>query len=211
MSLPTYGNMPVVIDPTAWGGRTNTPPASLTIDSIQNQIAAQITAFFASANPALNIPVYIFPQFDLDTWWSSPAIAFVLISYDSTQLSKPVATSAMVQERTLRFKIHVEARQVAWQLSGPGSVYALIDAIEAALSGFQPVGCRNAYFTEERFTEQDPQGRVWLHDLTYNVLTLRPKLLPQYALANLVKATTNVEPSGDQVVVEEGQPSPING
>jgi len=199
MSDPTYGALPVQIDPTAWGGRTNTPAASLTVDSIQNQIAAQLVAFFASGS--LAIPVYIYPAFDLDTWWASSAIAFVLISYSNTGLSKPLATSSMVQERTLQFKIHVEARKTAWNLSGPGSVYALIDAIESAMGGFQPTGCRHAYFTEERFSEQDPQGRVWLHDMTFNVLTIRPRLLPSYALANLQQAIFNVTPSGDQIIV----------
>ena len=199
MTLPTYGALPVQMDPTAWGGRTNTPPASLTVDSIQNQIAAQLAAFFASGS--LAIPVYIYPAFDLDTWWASSAIAFVLISYSNTGLSKPLATSSMVQERTLQFKVHVEARKTAWNLSGTGSVYALIDAIESALGGFQPTGCRHAYFTEERFSEQDPQGRVWLHDMTFNVLTIRPRLLPSYALANLQQAIFNVTPSGDQIVV----------
>jgi hypothetical protein len=199
MSDPTYGALPVQMDPTAWGGRTNTPPASLTVDSIQNQIAAQLVAFFASGS--LAIPVYIYPAFDLDTWWASSAIAFVLISYSNTGLSKPLATSSMVQERTLQFKVHVEARKTAWNLSGTGSVYALIDAIESALGGFQPTGCRHAYFTEERFSEQDPQGRVWLYDLTFNVLTIRPRLLPSYALANLQQAIFNVTPSGDQIIV----------
>ena len=199
MSDPTYGALPVQIDPTAWGGRTNTPTASLTVDSIQNQIAAQLVAFFASGS--LAIPVYIYPAFDLDTWWASSAIAFVLISYSNTGLSKPLATSSMVQERTLQFKVHVEARKTAWNLSGTGSVYALIDAIESALGGFQPTGCRHAYFTEERFAEQDPQGRVWLYDLTFNVLTIRPRLLPSYALANLQQAIFNVTPSGDQIIV----------
>jgi len=201
MSDPTYGALPVQIDPTAWGGRTNTPTASLTVDSIQNQIAAQLVAFFASGS--LAIPVYIYPAFDLDTWWASSAIAFVLISYSNTGLSKPLATSSMVQERTLQFKVHVEARKTAWNLSGVGSVYALIDAIESALGGFQPTGCRHAYFTEERFSEQDPQGRVWLYDLTFNVLTIRPRLLPSYALANLQQAIFNVTPSGDQIIVPE--------
>ena len=118
MSDPTYGALPVQIDPTAWAGRTNTPPASLTVDSIQNQIAAQLVAFFASGS--LAIPVYIYPAFDLDTWWASSAIAFVLISYSNTGLSKPLATSSMVQERTLQFKVHVEARKTAWNLSGTG-------------------------------------------------------------------------------------------
>jgi len=192
-----------VIDPTAWGGRTITPPKGLlTVDSIQNQVAAQLTDFFANVqSPALQIPVYVFPNFDRDTWWASSAIAFVLISYRSTTLGKPISTSAMLQERTLQFELHVEARTTAWALSGAGSVYALIDAIEAALTGFPPTGCRNAYFTDERFGEQDSQGKVWLYDMTLNVVTVRPKLLPEYALANLVQETVKVQPGGDEIII----------
>lgn len=208
MSSPGYGSLPVVIDPTAWGGRTISPPGSLTIDTIQGQIANQLQDFFSQGN--LSIPVYVWPNFDLDTWWKGSAIAFVLISYEASQLSKPQSTSSMVQEKTLRFKFHVEARQTAWALTGTGSVYALINAIEAALSGFQPQGCRNAYFTEETFGEQKNDGRIWLFDLTYNVLTQSPKLLPQYALAELVQATFNITPSGDAVIVKPDEPAPIN-
>lgn len=206
-SYPTYGDLPTQVDPTAWGGRTITPPKGLlTIDSIQNQVAAYLNAFFAGTTqdpplPALSIPVYVWPCFDKDTWWSSSAIAFILISYASTNLSKPLTTSSMVQERTLQFKIHVEARTTAWNLSGTGSVYALIEAIEAALTGFKPTGCRNGYFTDERFGEQDPQGRVWLYDMTYNVVTVRPQLLPAFALANLVREIVNVQPGGDQLII----------
>lgn len=206
-SLPTYGGLPTEIDPTAWAGRIITPPKGLlTVDSIQNQIAAYLTAFFAGTTqnpplPALQIPIYVYPCFDKDTWWASSAIAFVLISYSNSTLAKPLTTSAMVQERTLQFKLHVEARTSSWTLSGTGSVYALIEAIEAALTGFQPVGCRNGYFTEERFGEQDPQGKLWLYDMTYNVITVRPKLLPAYALANLVQETVNVQPGGDQIII----------
>lgn len=187
----------------------------LTIDSIQGQIAAYLELFFTGAtqDPPLTplaISTYVWPDFDLDAWWGGTDIAFVLISYSNTQLGKPIATSTMVQERTLQFRIHVEARQISWRLQGPGSVYALIDAIEAALTGFQPTGCRRGYFTEERFSEQDPQGRVWLHDLTYNVITLKPKLEPAYTLASLQQVTTNVQPGGDQVIAPPAVP-PIHG
>lgn len=212
-NYPTYGNLPTAEDPTAWAGRTI--PTPLTIDAIQNQIAAQLTAFFTGQTvfptvPALPIDIYVWPNFDLDTWWGNTSrIAFVLISYSQTDLDKPLATSSMVQERTLTFKVHVEARQIAWKLTGPGSVYALIDAIEAALTGFRPSGCRNAYFTNERFSEQDPQGRVWLHDLSYNVITLKGKLEPYQILADLQQVTTNVQPGGDVVSVPPAVP-PIN-
>ncbi|MGH7074463.1 MAG: Gp37 family protein [Stellaceae bacterium] len=185
MSL-TYGSMPVSIDPTAWAGRTFSPAEAEDVGSVQGAIAAQLDGFLQGAG--LAIPVYVFPDFDLDTWWKSAAIAFVLISYQGTRLGKPMTTDAMVQERLISFDLHVEARQTAWALTGTGSVYALIDAVEAALTGFRPPACRNAYFAEERFAEQDAEGRVWLYDMRLEVPTLKLKTEPAYALANLVQA-----------------------
>jgi hypothetical protein len=205
-SFPTYGQLPTQIDPLAWGGRTT--GNKLTVDSIQDQIANYLNLFFTGATqnpnlPPLPIRVYVYPEFDLDTWWQGNDIAFVLISYIGTTYGKPISTSSMVQERTLQYKVHVEARTNSWKLRGDGSVYALIEAIEQGLSGFQPVGCRRAYFTEERFSEQDSEGRVWLHDMLYNVVTLRPRLLPAYTLADLQKVTYNVEPSGEVINVPD--------
>jgi hypothetical protein len=91
----------------------------------------------------------------------------------------------MVQERTLEFKLVVLARTVSWALSGSQSVYALIDTIEGALTGFRPAGCRNAYFTDEKFAEQDSEGGVWLYELTLEVITMRPKMDENFILANL--------------------------
>lgn len=181
-----YGSLPVWLDPTAWAGRTVSPPAGQDVGTIQGAIAARLQGYFAGAG--LEIPVYVFPDFDPDTWWAGPAIAFVLISYRGSRFGRPVATDSMVQERVIEFTLHVEARQTAWALNGPGSVYALIDAIEAALSGFRPAGCRNAYFVEERFAEQESEGRVWLYDMRLAVPGLKLRTEPDFALAALVRA-----------------------
>jgi len=200
MSGLTYGSLPVAIDPTAWAGRSFSPAEAQDVGSIQAAIAGQLSGYFGGAG--LAIPVYVFPDFDLDTWWQSSAIAFVLISYQGTRFGKPMSTDAMVQERVISFDVHVEARQTAWALTGTGSVYALVDAIEAALTGFRPPSCRNAYFSEERFSEQDPEGRVWLYDMRLEVPTLKLKTEPTYALANLVEAQMYVA----ALAVAQGQP-----
>jgi len=184
MTTPIYGNGPVWLDPVFWAGRTYEPLLGEDVGTIQAAIAAQLTGYFSGAG--LAIPIYVFPDFDLDTWWSSTAIAFVLVSYEGTRFGKPMTTDAMVQERLLTFEVHVEARQTAWALNGAGSVYALVDAIEAALTGFRPPACRNAYFSDERFSEQDPEGRVWLYDMRLEVPTLKLKTEPVYALSNLI-------------------------
>jgi hypothetical protein len=177
--------IPVTVDPTAWAGRTFTPAAALDIGAMQNAVAAQLVSFFAGASPALPISVYSYPDFDLDTWWQGSDIAFVLVRYRETRLTAPRSTDSMVQGRDVEFSIHVEARTTAWALTGAGSVYALIDAIEAALTGFQIPGCHNAYLTEETFGGQDAEGGVWLYDMRLKVPTTRPKQEPAYALVNL--------------------------
>lgn len=205
-SPPTYGDLPVVIDPTAWDGRVYSPALPNTIDAIQQLIAATLAAGMTAAG--LDIPVYVWNNFDLDTWWASSAIAFILISYQETDASTPLATSAMLQDKTLRFKIHVEARTKCWALTGNGSVYQLIEAIIAYMSGVQYQGCKKAYFTNESFSEQDPQGRVWLYDMTYNVITKRVLQPTAYGLVNLAKIINNVQPGGDVVVVEPDENPP---
>lgn len=210
MPNPTYGDLPVAIDPTAWNGRTITPPAgSLTIDTLQNAIQATLQAAFTAAS--LSISTYVFPNFDLDTWWKSSDIAFVLITYKGTKFTSPESTSAMVQGVTRLFKVHIEARTKCWALSGAGSVYALIDAIEACLTGIQITGCRRSYFTDEEFSEQSPEGDVWIYDLTYNVLTQKVMQLPQYTLADLARIVNNITPSGDVVIVEADEDPPLSG
>ena len=187
----TYGNLPVVIDPTAWFGRSYSPPQAMDVGAIQNQIANQLSTFLASAGLSA-IEVYQFPNGDLDTWWNGTSIAFVLVAYQGTRFSKPLDTSAMLQERTIEFEIMILGRTAAWALLGPGSIFALIEAMESALTGFRPQGCRNAYINDERFPERDPQGRVWIYRMQYEIVTFRPKMEPDYILANLTQITNLV-------------------
>lgn len=182
----SYGKLPVGIDPTAWYGRKYNPAITLTISHIQNQLAGQINAFFG--NLGLPIQSYVYPDTDYDTWWQGPEIGYVLIVYRGTRLSKPMSTDAMVQERTLEFDIVVLARTVDWALKDDKqSVYALIDSVENALTGFRPDGCRNAFFTDERFSERDPEGGVWLYEMKLEIITMRPKAPANFVLANLAK------------------------
>lgn len=189
MSSPfTYGNLPTIVDPTAWAGRT--VEYLLDPGTIQNQLKGQLDAIFRKWT--LQIETHIWPKFDLDTWWAGPAVAFVLFSYKGADHSKPMSTSAMHQETTQQYRVTVQARQVAWPLTGKGSVYYLIHAIQAALGGFNIPGTRRGYFTEEHFSEQDSQGRVWLYDMVYNVVFNRQLLEPDYVLANLVEENVAV-------------------
>ncbi len=192
----SYGSLPVEIDPTAWFGRSHRPALPMDAGAILDQIAGQLRAFLAGAGLSA-IAVYEFPDYDLDNWWNGGAPAFLLVAYNGTRFGRPLTTSAMLQERTIEYDVHIVARTIVWPLLGPGSVYALNDGIEAALGGFRPNGCRNAYFTDERFTEQDPEGRIWDYRMTYEVVTMRPKLEPAYVLAKLRQISNLVTQCGN--------------
>jgi hypothetical protein len=162
-----------------------------------SQVTTQLTTYLASVGLS-NIAIYDWPNYDLDTWWASGAPAFALIAYTGTTLSKPVDTNTMLQERTIEYAIFLLARQTDWgQVTGVGGPYLAVQAIETALTGFRPNGCRNSYFSQERFSEQDPEGRVWLYRMDYKVITMLVKLAPVYDLAllkqlNFLVADTSV-------------------
>jgi hypothetical protein len=199
----TYGQLPVGVDPTAWYGRQYNPNISLAVWNVQDQLKHRVTSVFG--NIGLPIQAYVYPDFDRDTWWSGPEIGFVLLVYRGTRLSKPLSTDAMVQERTLEFNVVVLARTISWALRGSQSVYALVDAVENALTGFRPHGCRNAYFTDERFTERDSEGGVWLYELKLEVITMRPKMDENYILGQLQDVINQV-----YMAATPGQPQMIN-
>lgn len=182
----TYGTLPVGIDPTAYFGRYYDPPISLDIFTTLQAIQTRLNERFASVGID-NIATYIWPDYDLDRWWKSTSPAFVLIAYRGTRYGPPLATDAMAQERTLEIAIVVIGRTASWDQGGPGSLYALVDGVEAILTGFRPTGWRDAFFTEERFTSEDPEGGVWLYEMNLELITIRVKRREDYVLANLAE------------------------
>ena len=192
------GKLPVSVDPTAWFGRTFTPDSPLDVGTVMTEVVTKVTSYFATDSFLSTLSVYQFPDYDLDTWWSGGTPAFVLVAYVGTSYSKPLDTSAMWQERTIDFDIFVIARQVSWATFNGSGPFYIVDMLERGLTGYRPTGCRNAYFTDERFTEQDPEGRVWLYRMKYNVITMRAKLANTPNLANMTQLTALVASLGDQ-------------
>jgi len=186
MSGSPYGDgtLPVTVDPAAWSGRFYDPPISLDPGTLIGEIAAQLAAGLAQLSTT-PIQVYLWPNFDKDTWWAGNDPAFAIVAYMGTKLGPPLSTNAMLQLRTIDFSVILTTRDTAWAvLNGADSVYPIIHNIEAALTGFQPTGCRNSYFGGEAFRERDPEGQTWLYALDYHVVTLLPMMVPQYMLIN---------------------------
>jgi Gp37 protein len=186
------GTMPVTVDPVYWYGRKNDPVESLDggdiFLAISNQLRKTLDAYGFE-----DIAVYDFPNYDLDTWWAGPTPAFVLVAFTGISYGPILSTSLMVQERTIEFAIFLLARQTSWAVfTGPESPYAIIEAIELSLLGFRPPGCRNIAFSDSRYTEQDPEGRIWLYKIQIRVRTMRPMQLPDYRLMNASSITTLV-------------------
>lgn len=199
MSTPP-ANLPLLQDPTAYGGRTFTPAVSLDIASLQGAVVGQLSQSFAGTP----VGVFGYPDVPTDDWWDETgAIGYLLVAYVGAQYSEPKSTDSMVQERRADFKIIVIARQISWaDFSAAGVFQALLQVAKGSLTGFRPPGWRNCYLTSEGFDEQDPQGGIWLYSLKYRAITFeikQPQPQVDAALA-LLKQITFIETSGDSAV-----------
>lgn len=189
-------DVPFLTDPNAIAGRTFSPANSLDLATLQTAITNQLKSSFAGTP----IAVHAFPNQPPDEWWENQAaIGFVLVAYNRAKYSPPQATSSMVQERTADFEIKLIARQVAWgDFTSKGFFQAMLAVVQASLTGFRAPGWRNAYFTEEGFSSQDPQGAIWVYSMSYRVITFlikQPNPQVEAALA-LLKEVQYIEDGG---------------
>jgi Gp37 protein len=174
--------LPVLADPTAWGGRVYDPPLSLDLATLQDSLVEQLRGTFDGTN----IEVHGFPDQPDNTWWNSDAIGYLLVAYDKTEYSAPLATSSMVQERRVDFEVLIIARQISWADFNASGVFKALNAvIKSSLTGFRAPGWRNGYFSGENFREKDPRGRVWVYSMRFRAVTMEIKQEPTLALANL--------------------------
>ncbi|MDE2100860.1 MAG: hypothetical protein KGL39_26675 [Patescibacteria group bacterium] len=168
--------VPFIVDPTNWGGQTYSPPLGIDIATLQNAIVVQLQSGFVDTP----IQVFGYPDLPKDSWWNQKGrIGYVLVSYDSTEYSKPLATSAMFQEQYVNMDVLIMARQISWaDFTSSGVYQAMRQIIKLSLTGFRVPGFRNLYFTGEHFRERDPQGRLWVYAMRLRCVTLELKNIP---------------------------------
>jgi hypothetical protein len=174
-----------------WAGQSFTPPTPLDVETIQTAIVNRLSAQIGT------IEIRPFPD-KPEAYRMTHRIGAALVRYEGADYERLTDTAAIVQQRTLSFEVTVMMRDLGWNFGGaagggtPGA-YAMIEAIRAALTGFQVPGCDKIYPLRERFVRRDKQGGVWIYALRFALRTaaVEPSTPEHYPL--LVVATAQVQ------------------
>lgn len=186
-----------------WLGEFFSPPTPLDIASIENAIVAQLRALIGS------VEVAHYPDRP-ESYRLTHRVGAALVVFRGSEYGKPLASDEIVQKRTLRFEVDLVMRDLGWgyggDLSGgaPGA-YAMLEAVRAALTGFAPPGCKKAYPVREGFVARDPQGGVWIYQMTFELPTLAVENLPVSAYPTL-STVLALEKGGVTTVAVAGSP-----
>lgn len=189
--------MAAVLD-TPWSGQNFVPPTALDITTIEASIVDRLGAQVKA------IEIVHFPDRP-EAYRMTHRVGAALVSYRGSTYGGIIDTEAVVQERKLEFEVRVLARDLGWAYggarsgAGPGA-YGLLEAIRAALTGFQIPGCRKAYPLRERFIERDNQGGVWVYAISFVVETLALEAAPQDNLPLFIKGVAR-ESGGSTTIV----------
>lgn len=155
---------------TPWNGTTFTPPTALDIATIESAILAQLWSQITA------IEVAHYPD-QPETWRLTHRVGAALVQYTGATYGPRLSTAAIVQERRLEFTVSLLMRDLGWSVgseaggTSPGA-YSMIEAVRAALTGYQVPGCRKAYPLREKFVERDRQGGVWIYSITFALSTI---------------------------------------
>ena len=161
--------MGVMLD-APWNGVVFAPPTPIDIATIEDAIVTQLRSQISS------IEIAHYPDRP-ETWRMTHRIGAALVMYKGAEYGELLDTAAIIQERKLEFEVSVMMRDLGWAVGGdaagpsPGA-YAIIEAIRAALTGYQVPGCRKMYPVREKFIKRDKQGGVWTYSSTFALSTV---------------------------------------
>ncbi len=161
--------MGVVLD-TPWIGQQFSPPTPIDIATIESAIVARLQAMVTS------IEIVHFPD-SPKNYRLTHRIGAALVVYRGSEYEQVEDTGSIIQERKMEFDLTVLVRDLGWSVGGsPGATspgaYAILEAIRAALTGYQIPGARKIYMVREKFVERDPDGGVWMYLLTIGLSTM---------------------------------------
>jgi hypothetical protein len=156
--------MGVMLD-APWNGVVFAPPTAIDIATIEDAIVTQLRSQISS------IEITHYPDRP-ENWRMTHRVGAALVMYKGAEYGEMLDTSAIIQERKLEFEVSVMMRDLGWAVGGDASgpspgAYAIIEAIRAALTGFQVPGCRKMHPVREKFIKRDKQGGVWTYSSTF--------------------------------------------
>lgn len=173
--------MGIVLD-TPWIGQRFSPPTPIDIASIETAIVARLRAMVTS------IEIVHFPD-NPKNYRLTHRIGAALVVYRRSEYGQVEDTASIIQERKMEFDVTVLVRDLGWSVGGtPGATspgaYAILEAIRAALTGYQVPGARKIFMVREKFVERDADGGVWMYLLTITLTTmaLEPSTTDEFPL-----------------------------
>ena len=159
----------MVVD-APWTGEQFSPPTAIDLASIENAIVERLRALVTS------IEIVHFPD-NPKNYRLTNSIGAALVVYRGSDYGRVEDTASIIQERRMEFDVNLLVRDLGWSVGGtpaatsPGA-YALLEAIRAALTGYQIPGARKIFMVREKFVERDADGGVWMYLLTIALSTL---------------------------------------
>jgi Gp37 protein len=167
----------VAVMDAPWTGQTFSPATALDIATLEAAIVAQLQNYLSSVLGTQMIEVRHFPDRP-EAYEMRHRIGVAMVIYMGSEYGPMLDTGHVAHERTLKFEIGLSVRDLGWAFGGPPSAaspgaYQILEAIRAALLGFQPnIGCTPMRAIEERFVERDRQGGVWVYAITFSTRTV---------------------------------------
>jgi hypothetical protein len=161
--------MGVILD-ASWIGQRFSPPTPIDVASIENAIVERLRAMVTS------IEIVHFPD-NPKNYRLTHRIGAALVVYRGSEYGQVEDTASIIQERKLEFDVTVLVRDLGWSVGGaPGATspgaYAILEAIRAALTGYQVPGARKIFMVREKFVDRGADGGVWTYLLSIALTTM---------------------------------------
>jgi hypothetical protein len=184
-----------------WTGGTFALPTPIDIATIEVAIVTQLQSVINT------IEISHYPDRP-ESYRLTHRIGAALVRYDGAKYGPLLDTAAIVQQRRLGFQVIVMTRDLGWSYGGqtdgtsPGA-YAIIEAVRAALTGFQIPGCTKMFPESEKFVERDKQGAVWVYTIAFALTTMAVEPSSAESLPLFVRGAA-LEEGGMTASVVEG-------
>jgi phage gp37-like protein len=142
------------------------------------------------------------PQLQVDSFPDKPSEfrllhpkGAILVRYQGSKYSEPQTMGAVVQGRAVEFDIILVMRN----LRDHAGIYAHLDAVRLALTGYRVPGCEKFYLTREEFI--DETDGIWQYGI--RVATELPNVeLPEDEVLPLLKKATATDQYGTAEVIK---------
>ncbi len=117
----------------------------------------------------------------------------ILVRYAGCSYTEPLATDFIVQDRKINFEVNVVMRH----LTSHEGVYAYLDAVRIALTGFKPPNCGKMYPVKEEFLTEE--AGIWHYVITFSMSTKAVELEEEFQTA-LLKNITTIDKSSEETL-----------